>query len=73
MTSSTVPFDACSIGTCEGKFLVMALTAMGVHRMVLFLSDKTTSLAFKLQKTQDDTTVVPNTLNTGFVGLSMRD
>ena len=51
----------------------MALTAMGVHRMVLFLSDKTTSLAFKLQKTQDDTTVVPNTLNTGFVGLSMRD
>lgn len=29
LSSTEAEYYACSIGTCEGKFLVMALTAMG--------------------------------------------
>ena len=29
LSSTEAEYYACSIGTCEGKFIVMALTAMG--------------------------------------------
>ena len=69
LSSTEAEYYACSIGTCEGTFLVMALTAIWASiRMVLFLSDKTTSFAFISLRIPGGITAGLNTLSSGFVG-----
>ena len=69
LSSTEAEYYACSIGTCEGKFLVMTLTAMGETQSGPLLVGQDNKSCIQIAENRDGTMVVPNTLSYGFAGL----
>ena len=70
LSSTEAEYYACSIGTCEGQFLVMALTAMGKTQSgPLLVQGRATTPASRSQRIRNGIMVVPNMLSCEFAGL----